>query len=176
MLLNFACFSFVVRLPLSPIPHPFLKAMRIKFHARIETVNFVILSVSPAREAHFQESGLQKYLQKSTISEEWSETGKWIFLEFNWRNLSKLINSYVAKFIWNSEAQNMQELRRKNKGKSKNFRARSARMFPNLKLELFICLNAQMLISLKKHMSICSYAQMLFFKHLSIKMLGKCFF
>ena len=57
-------FLIAFPLPFSLISHPFLKAIRIKGLARIEKVNFVILSVSPAREAHFQESGLSNIIQK----------------------------------------------------------------------------------------------------------------
>ena len=53
----------VCRLPFSPISHPFLKAIRIKNQAKIEKVHFVNLSVSPAREAHFEESELSKTIQ-----------------------------------------------------------------------------------------------------------------
>ena len=53
----------VCRLPFSPISHPFLKAIRIKSEARIEKVYFVDLSVSPAREAHFEESELSQIIQ-----------------------------------------------------------------------------------------------------------------
>ena len=62
-LFNFACICIVCRLPFSPISHPFLKAIRIKSQVRIEKVHFVNLSVSPAREAHFEESELSKTIQ-----------------------------------------------------------------------------------------------------------------
>ena len=62
-LFNFACICIVCRLPFSPISHPFLKAIRIKSQVKIEKVHFVNLSVSPAREAHFEESELSKTIQ-----------------------------------------------------------------------------------------------------------------
>ena len=61
---NSHVFFIIFRLPFSPISHPCLKAIGIKSQVRIEKVHFVNLSVSPAREAHFEESELSKIIQK----------------------------------------------------------------------------------------------------------------
>ena len=61
--IKFTCFSSAFE-SISMISHQVLKAIRIKNRARIEEGNFVILSVSPARDTQNQVSGLSKILQK----------------------------------------------------------------------------------------------------------------